>query len=157
MLIFTLLLYLSMPICLRVYKMYRSEMIRCSRWYTMCELKWARFLPHSQDLLTRHKVLVAEYLEQNYDAVSDMFNILLPWEHLPFIRWTSWKECFLLLHPLPSWQNSWRNGWMRQTLALSFPFTRWIHWSACVPMNKTCWLMTHTLQWMSAFIPPLTH
>lgn len=23
-----------------------------------------------QDLLTRHKVLVAEYLEQNYDAVS---------------------------------------------------------------------------------------
>ena len=26
--------------------------------------------PHSQDLLTRHKVLVAEHLEQNYDAVS---------------------------------------------------------------------------------------
>lgn len=24
-----------------------------------------------QDLLTRHKVLVAEHLEQNYDAVSD--------------------------------------------------------------------------------------
>ena len=24
----------------------------------------------SQDLLTRHKVLVAEFLEQNYDAVS---------------------------------------------------------------------------------------
>uniref|UniRef100_A0AAZ3RWF6 Calcium binding protein 39-like n=1 Tax=Oncorhynchus tshawytscha TaxID=74940 RepID=A0AAZ3RWF6_ONCTS len=33
-----------------------------------------------KDLLTRHKVLVAEYLEQNYDAVSHMFNILLPRE-----------------------------------------------------------------------------
>lgn len=35
MLIFTLLLYLSMPICLRVDKMNRSEIIRCSRWYAI--------------------------------------------------------------------------------------------------------------------------
>lgn len=27
---------------------------------------------YAQDLLTRHKVLVAEHLEQNYDAVSDL-------------------------------------------------------------------------------------
>lgn len=32
---------------------------------------------YSQDLLTRHKVLVAEYLEQNYDAVSDLTHTYL--------------------------------------------------------------------------------
>lgn len=28
-----------------------------------------------QDLLTRHKVLVAEHLEQNYDAVSGLAHV----------------------------------------------------------------------------------
>lgn len=32
---------------------------------------------YAQDLLTRHKVLVAEHLEQNYDAVSDLVIFLL--------------------------------------------------------------------------------
>lgn len=32
---------------------------------------------YAQDLLTRHKVLVAEHLEQNYDAVRDFFFLTL--------------------------------------------------------------------------------
>lgn len=32
---------------------------------------------NSQDLLTRHKVLVAEHLEQNYDAVSALGHTLI--------------------------------------------------------------------------------
>lgn len=35
------------------------------KWYSL----HFSFFFYTQDLLTRHKVLVAEFLEQNYDAV----------------------------------------------------------------------------------------
>lgn len=119
----------------------------------LCELKWARFLPHSQDLLTRHKVLVAEYLEQNYDAVSDMFNILPPWEHLTFSRWTSWKENVFVVVAPSTLLTEFMNPFTSHTRTLIAIYQ--MNTLKCVWINKTRWLMSHTLQWMSAFIPPL--
>lgn len=41
-------------------------------YYLIYSMYYSFIFPYSQDLLTRHKVLVAEHLEQNYDAVSYM-------------------------------------------------------------------------------------
>lgn len=41
--------------------------------FAECEINNELIFVSQQDLLTRHKALVAEFLEQNYDAVKSYF------------------------------------------------------------------------------------